>query len=160
AVIDLSVDIAGLRLKNPVLTASGTFGYGREASEIYDLSLLGGVMVKGVSLEPWSGNAPTRIARTASGMLNAIGLQNPGLRHFLEADLPFLRGYDTAVIVNVVGHGEDEFVQVAAAVSKAAGVHAVELNISCPNVEDGLLFSHDPERAHALVAAVRQVTGL
>lgn len=158
--IDLSVNVGGLRLKNPVLTASGTFGYGREAADIYDLSLLGGVMVKGVSLEPWSGNHPVRIARTPSGMLNAIGLQNPGLRHFIDEDLPFLRRYDTAVIVNVVGHGEEEFVRVAAAVSGADGVDAVELNISCPNVEDGLLFSHDPERAHALVQSVRGVTGL
>lgn len=141
-----------------MLTASGTFGYGREASRLYDLSALGGVMVKGVSLVPWSGNRPVRIARTASGMLNAIGLQNPGLQHFLAEDLPFLRGFDTAVIVNIVGHGAEEFVRVAEAVSRAEGVAGVELNISCPNVSDGLLFSHDPERAHGLVRAVREVT--
>lgn len=156
--MDLSVALAGLPLRNPVLTASGTFGYGREASEIYDISLLGAVMVKGVSLEPWAGNAPVRIARAPSGMLNAIGLQNPGLRHFLSEDLPFLRERGAHVIVNVVGHGEEEFVRVAEAVSRADGVAAVELNISCPNVADGLLFSHDPERAHRLVRAVRAST--
>ncbi len=158
--MDLETEVAGLRFKNPVLTASGTFGYGREAAELYDLALLGGVMVKGVSREPWPGNAPTRIARAPGGMLNAIGLQNPGLDHFLAVDLPFLRQYDTQVIVNVVGHDEEGFLAVVRGVDGQEGVAAIELNISCPNVADGLLFSQDPERAGRLVAKVRQATSL
>ncbi len=155
-----AVSFAGLSLKNPVLTASGTFGYGREAAELYDLGLLGGVMVKGVSREPWPGNAPLRVARAPGGMLNAIGLQNPGLEHFLSTDLPFLRRYDTAVVVNVVGHDLQGFVDVVRGVTGQAGVGAVELNISCPNVADGLLFSQDPASARKLVAAARQATDL
>ena len=158
--IDLSASFAGLSLKNPVLTASGTFGYGREAAELYDLSLLGGVMVKGVSREPWSGNAPARVARAPGGMLNAIGLQNPGLTHFLEVDLPFLRRYEMAVVVNVVGHDVEGFVDVVRGVTGAPGVAAIELNISCPNVKDGLLFSQDPQSARRLVEAARQATDL
>lgn len=158
--MEMETSVAGVVFKNPVLTASGTFGYGREAAELYDLSLLGGVMVKGVSLEPWSGNSPTRIARAPGGMLNAIGLQNPGLEHFLRVDLPFLRGYETQVIVNVVGHDEQGFLAVAQGVDGQEGVAAIELNISCPNVQDGLLFSQDPERAARLVAMVRQETQL
>ncbi|MDA8346008.1 MAG: dihydroorotate dehydrogenase [Thermaerobacter sp.] len=158
--MDLSVFVAGLPLKNPVLTASGTFGYGREAAELYDLSVLGGVMVKGVSREPWPGNAPVRVARAPGGMLNAIGLQNPGLEHFLMVDLPFLRQYDTAVVVNVVGHDEEGFVEVVRGVTGQAGVAAIELNISCPNVKDGLLFSQDPASARRLVEAARRETDL
>ncbi len=158
--MEMQTRVAGVDFKNPVLTASGTFGYGREAAELYDLSLLGGVMVKGVSKEPWSGNRPTRIARAPGGMLNAIGLQNPGLQHFLEVDLPFLRRYDTAVVVNVVGHDVEGFVDVVRGVTGADGVAAIELNISCPNVKDGLLFSQDPESARRLVEAARHETDL
>jgi dihydroorotate dehydrogenase (NAD+) catalytic subunit len=158
--MEMSTEVAGILFKNPVLTASGTFGYGREAAEHYDLALLGGVMVKGVSREPWAGNPPVRIARAPGGMLNAIGLPNPGLRHFLEVDLPFLRQYETQVIVNVVGHDEEGFVAVARGVEGQAGVAGIELNISCPNVKDGLVFSQDPERAARLVAEVRRVTRL
>lgn len=158
--MDLLAHVGKLNLKNPVLTASGTFGYGREAAEIYDLGRLGGVMVKGVSREPWTGNAPARVARAPGGMLNAIGLQNPGLEHFLSVDLPFLRRYDTAVVVNVVGHDIEGFVSVVRGVSGQPGVAAVEINISCPNVADGLLFSQDPESARELVAAARDATDL
>ena len=158
--MELATEVAGITFKNPVLTASGTFGYGREAAELYDLSLLGGVMVKGVSREPWSGNPPIRIARAPGGMLNAIGLQNPGLEHFLTVDLPFLRDYDTKVIVNVVGHDEEGFLAVVRGVDGQRGVAAIELNISCPNVADGLLFSQDPDRAAGLVGKVREATSL
>ncbi len=158
--MEMATKLAGLSFKNPVLTASGTFGYGREAAELYDLATLGGVMVKGVSREPWSGNPPTRIARAPGGMLNAIGLQNPGLDHFLAVDLPFLRAYDTKVVVNVVGHDEEGFLAVVRGVDGQAGVAAIELNISCPNVADGLLFSQDPARAAQLVARVRLETSL
>ncbi len=158
--MDLRVAFAGLTLKNPLLTASGTFGYGREAAEIYDLGILGGVMVKGVSREPWPGNPPARVARAPGGMLNAIGLQNPGLKHFVEVDLPFLRRYQTAVVVNVVGHDQQGFVDVVQGVTGQEGVAAIELNISCPNVADGLLFSQDPASARRLVQAARAATGL
>ncbi len=158
--MEMQARVGRLLFKNPVLTASGTFGYGREAAELYDLSLLGGVMVKGVSRDPWPGNGPIRIARIPGGMLNAIGLQNPGLRHFLEVDLPFLRHYDTQVIVNVVGHDEAGFVDVVRGVHGQPGVAGIELNISCPNVADGLLFSQDPDRAGRLVGLVRQETSL
>lgn len=153
------VQLGRLFLKNPVLTASGTFGYGREFAPFFDLGRLGGITVKGVSLEPWAGNAGTRVAETPGGMLNAIGLQNPGLRHFLEVDLPWLRRWNTAVIVNVVGHSVAEFCSVARAVSEP-GVAAVELNVSCPNIEGGLDFGTDEAALERLVAEVRAVTDL
>lgn len=155
--MNLSVKFAGLSLKNPVLVASGTFGYGREFAPLFDLSRLGGIMVKGVSNVPWPGNAGTRMAETSQGMLNAIGLQNPGLHHFLETDLPWLRTFDTAIIVNVVGYAVEEYVEVTQAVSRAEGVSAVELNVSCPNIKGGLSFGTDPLGLSGLVQAVRKV---
>ncbi len=158
---NLAVSIAGLTMKNPVTVASGTFGFGREMAEFYDLSRLGAVTVKGTSLEPWAGNDYPRTVETPSGMLNAIGLQNGGLTDFLEDKLPFLRQFDTPVIVNVVGHSLEEYVQVAAALDKADGVSALELNISCPNVKAGCLaFGSTPEGAAQVVSAVRTLTRL
>ncbi len=154
-----AVSVGGLSLKNPVLVASGTFGYGREFAPLFDLSRLGGIMVKGVSVTPWAGNAGVRVAETESGMLNAIGLQNPGLQHFLDVDWPWLRRFDTAVVVNVVGHSVAEYVAVTEAVT-AAGVGAVELNVSCPNIADGLVFGTDERALFGLVSAVRKVTAL
>jgi dihydroorotate dehydrogenase (NAD+) catalytic subunit len=156
---DLTVALPGLRLKNPVLVASGTFGYGREFASFYDLSRLGGIMVKGVSPEPWAGNPGVRIYETPAGLLNAIGLQNPGLQHFLQVDLPWLAQFDTAVVVNVVGHNVEDYCTVARAVS-VPGVAALELNVSCPNVEGGLDFGTNPEALTRLVAAVKEVTYL
>ncbi len=155
----LATRVGGLQLKNPVLVASGTFGYGREFAPLFDLSRLGGIMVKGVSLEPWSGNPGVRLAETDSGLLNAIGLQNPGLRHFLDEDWPWLRQFGTPVVVNMVGHSVEEYVAVAQAVSDA-GVAAIELNVSCPNIEDGLVFGTDQTALAGLVASVRRVTAL
>jgi dihydroorotate dehydrogenase (NAD+) catalytic subunit len=157
--VDLSVELGGMELKNPVLVASGTFGYGREFAQFYDLGLLGGVMVKGLSLEPWAGNPGTRVAETPGGLLNAIGLQNPGVAHFLAEDLPWLARFDTAVVVNVVGHSPAEFRGVAERVS-VPGVAALELNVSCPNIEGGLEYGTDPEALHDLVAEVRSATAL
>lgn len=159
--VDLAVEVAGIRLKNPVLVASGCFGYGREYAPLFDLGRLGGVMVKGVSLDPWPGNPGPRVAETPAGMLNSVGLQNPGVDHFLREELPWLRQFDTAVIVNVVGRTADEYRAVAARLEGVAGVAGLELNISCPNIkEGGLSFGRAPEAAAALVAAVRAETGL
>lgn len=142
---DLRVSIGPLNLINPVLTASGTFGYGREFSSLMDLNRLGGIVVKGVSLHPREGNPPPRIVETPCGMLNAIGLANVGLEAFLNDKLPWLRRLDTAVIVNIYGHSVEEYGAVAAGLRGAEGISAIEVNISCPNVtEGGMAFGTDP----------------
>lgn len=158
---DLTVSLGGLILKNPVMVASGCFGYGREYAGYFDLGRLGAVMVKGVSPEPWPGNPGPRVVETPAGMLNAIGLQNPGVDVFIERDLPWLRQFDTRVIVNVIGRTVDEYRAVAARLEGVPGVAALELNISCPNIkEGGLFFSRSPEVAAGVTAAVRAETGL
>ncbi len=158
---DLTVSFAGLRLKNPVMTASGTFGYGREYAGFFNLSALGAVVVKGTSLEPWAGNPPPRTVETAAGLLNSIGLENPGVEHFLAVDLPWLRERGVPVIVNVVGKTAAEYAEMARRLDGAPGVVALEANISCPNVkEGGLAFGADPEEAASLVAGMRKATSL
>jgi dihydroorotate dehydrogenase (NAD+) catalytic subunit len=158
---DLSVDFAGIKLKNPVLTASGTFGYGEEYADIVDLNRLGGIIVKGISLKPIIGNPPPRIWETPSGMLNAIGLENPGIEVFLRDKLPFLRNYDTAVIVNIFGYSIEEYVGVAERLDGAPGVSALEVNISCPNVKaGGIVFGTNVRAAFELLLAVRKATRL
>ena len=143
---DLRVKIGPMELKNPVLTASGTFGYGREFSSLIDLDLLGGIVVKGVSLKPREGNPPPRIVETPCGMLNAIGLANVGLESFLKEKLPWLQGLNTAVIVNIYGHTVEEYGAVAAGLRGVEGISAIEVNISCPNVEEGgMAFGTDPD---------------
>ncbi len=157
----LQVTLAGLPLRNPVMTASGTFGYGREYNDLVDLSRLGAIVVKGVSLTPWAGNPPPRVAETPAGMLNAIGLQNAGVEHFIECDLPWLAARGPAVIVNIAGKTVEEYAGVAGRLDSAAGVAALEVNISCPNIkEGGLSFGTDPGAAAAVVAAVRAATRL
>jgi dihydroorotate dehydrogenase (NAD+) catalytic subunit len=142
---DLSVKIGPLELKNPVLTASGTFGYGQEYLELVDPNLLGGIVVKGLSMEPRTGNPPPRIVETPCGMLNAIGLANIGLKTFLKEKLPTLQKLKTAVIVNIYGHSMDEYGAVAARLKGVKGISAIEVNISCPNVEKGgMVFGTDP----------------
>lgn len=154
----LAVDFAGLSLKNPILTASGTFGYGREFAELYDLSLLGGVVVKGTTAEPRKGNGVPRIAETPAGLLNSVGLQNPGIDRVIESELPFLRAFDTACIVNIAGHSVEDYRIVAEKLAGVAGVDAVEVNISCPNVASGgMSFGTDPAVAAAVTQAVRAV---
>ncbi len=151
----LAVSIAGVNFKNPVLTASGTFGSGREFSELIDINKLGGVTVKGVSLNPWNGNKPPRIAETYGGMLNSVGLQNPGVHEFIEKDIPFLRQFDTNIIVNVCGHTIEEYVEVVKAL-KDADIDMLELNISCPNVtEGGISFGTDCNMVEKVVYAVK-----
>jgi len=158
---DLSVTIAGLRLKNPVMTASGTFGYGEEYAGFVDLGRLGAVVVKGLSLEPRSGNPPPRIIETPCGMLNAVGLQNIGVRSFVAEKLPRLRDRGVTVVANVYGESVDEYRRVCEILSTAPGVAALEINVSCPNVsKGGLAFGSDPETAAQVTAKVREVTDL
>jgi len=154
---DLSVEVGPLKFKNPIIAASGTFGYGTELDAYQDLESIGGFVSKGLSLEPRRGNAPARTCETASGMLNAIGLANVGVEAFLSEKLPALRGRDTVVIANVFGETEDEYVAVARRLNGAAGLHAIELNLSCPNTEKGgLAFGVSPALTRAVVAAVRR----
>lgn len=160
AVVDMRVDVAGLGLRNPVMTASGTFAAGREYARLVDMSRLGAVVTKGVSLRPWPGNPGPRIAETASGMLNSIGLENPGVEEFVTRDLSWLAYQDVPVIVNVVGHTPEEYAEVAARLDAEKAVAALEVNISCPNVErGGMAFGTDPASAANVTTAVRAATG-
>jgi dihydroorotate dehydrogenase (NAD+) catalytic subunit len=154
--VDLTVNIGNLKLKNPVMTASGTFGYGEEYAEFVDLNVLGAVVAKGISLKPMEGNPSPRICETPCGMLNAIGLQNVGLKKFLKEKLPYLRKFDTRVIVNVFGNTINEYVKLSKALDNA-GVDAIELNVSCPNVKKGgMIFGTDKKALAGLIAKVRQ----
>lgn len=156
----LGVELGGLRLKNPLIAASGTFGYGVEYEGILDLSLLGGIVSKGLYLEPRDGCAVPRIVETPSGLLNAIGLQGVGIRAFVQDVLPRLARYDTAVIVNVCGDTVEEYAEVSR-IADAPGVAALEVNISCPNVKKGgMAFGGDPRMTHEVVSAVRKATRL
>jgi len=156
---DLSVQVGPLSFKNPVLTASGTFGYGQEYAPIMDPSLLGGIVVKGISLKPMAGNPPPRIVETPCGMLNAIGLANVGLEVFLSEKLPWLQDLNTCVIVNIYGHSFDEYGAVAAGLKGVSGVDALEVNISCPNVEEGgMAFGTDPAVAARVTERVLRET--
>ena len=155
--MNTKVNIAGVELKNPVMTCSGTFGSGMEYSEFVDLNRLGAVVTKGVANVPWPGNPTPRIAETASGMLNAIGLQNPGIDVFVERDLPFLEQYDTKVIVNVCGHSEEEYLEVVRRLADEKRADLLEINISCPNVkEGGIAFGTDPGAVEAITKAVKK----
>ncbi|MCX8027769.1 MAG: dihydroorotate dehydrogenase [Thermodesulfovibrionales bacterium] len=156
--VNLSVNICGITLKNPVMTASGTFGYGEEYSEFVDLNKLGAIVVKGISLKPKEGNPTPRIYETPCGMLNAIGLQNVGVEEFISKKLPFLRQYDTPVIVNFFGDSIEEFVETANALNNADGVSALELNVSCPNKAAGWSnFGTDEVLMSKVIIAVRRV---
>ena len=157
----MAVNLGRLKLNNPVMSASGTFGYGEEYAGYVDLNRLGAVVVKGLSLKPRLGNPPPRVMETASGMLNSIGLQNIGVDAFIEEKLPFLRKYNTAVIANIYGETYDEFKKVAKKLSSAKGVHALEVNISCPNVKKGgVSFGTDPKIAARVTSTVKDETGL
>jgi len=157
---DLTVDLGrGLRLRSPVLVASGTFGYGFDAPQV-DRAALGAIITKGTTLRPRDGNVPNRIAETPSGMLNAIGLQNPGVDHVARVYAPVWATWDLPVIVNVAGDSVDEYVAVARRLDGVAGIAGLELNISCPNVSNGLQFGVDPGLAAELTGAVRAVTRL
>jgi dihydroorotate dehydrogenase (NAD+) catalytic subunit len=152
---DLTTKLGPLELKNPVMTASGTFGYGLEYAPLIDLNRLGAIVVKGLSLKPMAGNPPPRIVETACGMLNAIGLANVGLEAFLRDKLPKLRDIDTKVIANIYGHHIDEYGELAGALKGVEGVHALEVNVSCPNVEcGGMAFGIDPAIAASVTERV------
>lgn len=154
--MNLSVKIGSLRLKNPITTASGTFGYGEEYSEFIDLNKLGAIIVKGISLEPREGNPPPRICETPCGMLNAIGLQNIGLKRFLKEKLPYLRKFDTNIIANILGENIQEYVKLAQYLDDA-GLDGIELNVSCPNVKKGgVLFGNDRRILKELISKVRK----
>lgn len=157
----LSVAVGPLRLKNPLLTASGTFGYGAEYAPFIDLNCLGALIVKGLSLQPRIGNPPPRIMETAGGMLNAIGLQNVGVRAFIAERLPFLRDFSVPVIANIFGETVEEYQEVAALLEQAGGISALELNISCPNVKKGgVAFGADPVLAADVTAKVKAASSL
>jgi dihydroorotate dehydrogenase (NAD+) catalytic subunit len=154
--IDMRVALGPLLLKNPVVTASGTFGYGGEFEGFLDLGALGGIAVKGLTLEPRAGNPPPRVAETPAGMLNAIGLENVGCRAFIAEKLPHLRGLDTAVIANISGFTVDEYAQMAGMLAEADGVAAIEINVSCPNIKvGGIAFGSRPETIGEITRAVR-----
>ncbi|GFI43521.1 MAG: dihydroorotate dehydrogenase [Dorea sp.] len=154
--MNMKVNIAGVEWKNPVTVASGTFGSGAEYGEFVDLNRLGAVTTKGVSSVPWPGNPTPRVAETSSGMMNAIGLQNPGIDLFCERDIPFLRKYDTKIIVNVCGKSEEDYCQVVERLG-SEDVDMLEINISCPNVkEGGIAFGQNPKAAEAITRAVKK----
>lgn len=155
--INTKVNFAGIEMKNPVTVASGTFGYGREYSAFFDLGKLGAVITKGTSLKPKSGNKPPRVCETASGMLNSIGLQNPGVEYFAENDLPNLRKYDTKIIVNACGSSIEEYVELCR-ILNTLDIDGVELNLSCPNVKEGCMaFGNTYEGVREVTSAVREV---
>ena len=155
----MRVNIGGMELQNPVLTASGTFGYAREFDHLIDLNRLGGIVVKGLSLKPTKGNPPPRIVETACGMINAIGLENVGIEAFITEKLPFLQDLFPPVIVNIYGQLEDEYRQLAARINEVAAIDGIEVNISCPNVKaGGMAFGVDPRAAFSVIQAVREQT--
>ncbi len=154
--MNTKVNICGVELKNPVMTASGTFGSGREYSELTDLNKIGAVVVKGVAAEPWQGNPPPRIAEVYGGMLNSVGLQNPGVDYFIENDIPFLRQYDTKIVVNVCGHSIEQYKSVTRRL-RGQDIDLLELNISCPNVDEGgMSFGTDPVMVEKVVYEVKK----
>lgn len=159
--VDSSVNIAGIRLKNPVMTASGTFGYAREFGSLADLGQIGAIIVKGLSLKPCKGNPPPRIVETSCGMLNAIGLENVGIDAFIAEKLPFLKTLSTPIIVNIYGTCIEEYAQLAARLNDTEGISGIEVNISCPNVKrGGIVFGTDPRVAYEVVQSVRKETKL
>lgn len=155
--MDTSINFAGIQMKNPVTVASGTFGYGREYAEFFDLGKLGAIITKGTSIKPRNGNKPVRVCETASGMLNSIGLQNPGVEYFANNDLPFLRKFDTKIIVNACGSSIEEYVELCKILDKL-NIDGVELNLSCPNVKEGCMaFGNTYEGVKKVTKEVRKV---
>src|SRR5438105_9013195 len=157
---NLSVTLGRLHLQNPILVASGTFGYAREMAGVVDFGLLGGIIPKTVTRHARIGNKPPRTVETASGMLNAIGLDNDGIEHFISHHLPYLRTLPTAIIANIAGKNEDEFVEMAERIGKEPGLAALELNPYCPNVAGGIEFPVDPIATHRIVRRVRDICPL
>jgi dihydroorotate dehydrogenase (NAD+) catalytic subunit len=154
----LEIDLAGIKLKNPIMPASGCFGFGREYSRFYDLSLLGAIAIKAVTLEARSGNLTPRVAETPCGMINSIGLQNPGLEKVIETELKFLEEFDTEIFANVAGESIEDYTKVTERISRISNVSAIELNVSCPNVRDGIYFGSDSKLLSELVRQVKRVS--
>jgi dihydroorotate dehydrogenase (NAD+) catalytic subunit len=158
---DLRVRLGGLELKNPVLTASGTFGYGEEFADLVNLERLGGIVAKGISLKPRPGNPPPRVVETACGMLNAIGLENVGVERFIDEKMVFLRQTGTTVVANILGDSVDDYSELASCLNGVEGLAAIEVNISCPNVrKGGVAFGSQPKMAQAVTEGVRKQTSL
>ncbi|HLJ93776.1 MAG TPA: dihydroorotate dehydrogenase [Gemmataceae bacterium] len=158
--VDLSVTLGQLHLRNPILVASGTFGYAHEMAGMVDFARLGGIIPKTVTRRPRAGNPPPRTVETPAGMLNAIGLDNDGIEHFISHHLPYLRTLPTAIIANIAGKNEDEFVEMAELLGREPGLAGLELNLSCPNVAGGVDFATDPDVTHRVVHRVRSVCPL
>ena len=157
--VDTRVKIGSLKMKNPVTTASGTFGFGKEMAEFYNIGLLGAITVKGTSVDPWLGNPAPRICETPAGMLNAIGLQNDGLDSFINEKMPYLRQFDTPIIVNIAGHSVEEYATVAKTLGSVESISALEINVSCPNVKHGCMaFGTTVEGISEVVKAVKDNT--
>ncbi len=153
------MELAGIKMKNPVMVASGTFGWGREYADYLDLNKLGAIVTKSITLLPREGNPAPRIVETAAGMLNSIGLQNEGIDHFIKEDLPFLAKFDTPAIVNIAGESVEEYAELAKRLSKETTIKGIEVNISCPNVKQGgMTFGVDPALTKQVIAAVRKAT--
>ena len=158
---DLSVRIGNIKLKNPVIVASGTFGFGEEYEDFFNLNCLGGIIPKGISLKPMVGNPPPRIFETEGGILNSIGLQNPGYQDFVKDKLPYFKNIKTHLIINFFGHTQEEYTELARCFDGAPGISGLEMNISCPNVErGGMAFGSEPKIVYRLVRAVRKSTKL
>lgn len=158
---NLAVEVSGIFMKNPVMTASGTFGYGQEFSSLFDLNTLGAIVVKGLSLKPAPGNPPPRTVETCGGMLNAIGMENVGLEAFVHNKLPFLQTLDTPIILNIYGHNIEQYAELAERIRDLEGIAGIEVNISCPNVKaGGIAFGTDPKMAFQVTKAVREKTKL
>jgi dihydroorotate dehydrogenase (NAD+) catalytic subunit len=159
--IDLTVKIGKMTLKNPVIVSSGTFGFGEEFEDFFDLNQLGAIIPKGISLKPMKGNPPPRIFETEGGILNSIGLQNPGYKEFIKNKLPYFKNLKTHLIVNFFGNTEKEYVELARPLGGLPGISGLEMNISCPNIKRcGIVFGTDPRMAYRLVRAVRKATAL
>jgi len=155
--MNTEVNLAGIKMKNPVTVASGTFGYGREFAEYIDLNKLGAIITKGTAIKPWTGNPAPRICEVPGGMLNSIGLQNPGIEYFIQNDLPWLRKFDTKIIVNAIGHTVEEYVEVCRILNDL-DIDGVEINLSCPNVKEGCLaFGTSYEGVKEVTSQVRKV---
>lgn len=158
---DLTVRIGKMTFKNPVIVSSGTFGFGEEFEDFFDLNRLGAIIPKGISLKPMAGNPPPRIFETEGGIINSIGLQNPGFREFIKNRLPFYKNLKTHLIVNFFGNTQKEYVELARRFDDVAGISGLEMNISCPNIKrGGIVFGTDPQMAYRLVQAVRKATAL
>ncbi len=158
--VDMTAELGRLSLRNPLVLASGTFGYGTEYSDLVDVRRVGGIVSKALTLEPRNGNPPPRIAETPCGMLNSVGLENVGLERFLKEKLGAMRDLETTIIINVAGGSARDYVAVISRLSGEDGIDAFELNISCPNVEDGIVIGSDPDLTYELVSAARAETGL